>query len=155
MAKDIPIIPLFLTKDKKQEIIDEIENITNKLLPEIRVRLATAFEDGDIPENNPFITAHEDLQLAMKRLNELRELLMRAKAYKPSKMRGIKLGDTVSISLNNLPNKTFILVEPEESDPTTNKLSTQSPYGKAVMGKKKGDKIIIITPRGNIHGKIV
>lgn len=150
------VIPLFLTEEKKYEIKEEIRDIEQNQMPEIQRRLALAYEDGDIPENNPFITAHEDLQKAMKRRNDLRELLMRAKAFKSRERADvIHLGSHVKIKYKDGRTREFQLVSGEESDIKANKISIDSPYGVAVSGKQVGDMVQISTPSGEVEVEIV
>lgn len=151
-----PIIPLFLTEGKKLEIQMELKDLEKNILPTIRKRLAIAYEDGDIPENNPFITAHEDLQKAMKRRNELRELLMRSKLYTPHKEHGvIHLGSTVVIRINAGATQSITLVESEEANPEAGKISTESPLGKALLGQKAGSHLLLPTPSGTQRVEIL
>lgn len=149
--KAITLSPLFLTQEKIQEIKAEIQHITNVQLPEIRTRLATAYEDGDMPENNPWITASIDLQNAMSRRNELRRLLARAKSYKPHAEKGIiHLGSTLQIQINESRPTSITLVSSEEADPSEGKISIDSPIGCALLQGKVGEQVFVETPAGNV-----
>lgn len=153
MPKKKPdLAPLFLTDEKKAEIYAELKEIETIILPEVRKRLATAYEDGDIPENNPFITANDDLQEAMKRRNDLRRLLLRAKIYNQEhhtrRTDGIHLGDTAVVVLGS-DTLSVILVNSEEADPAENKISVDSPLGKALLGKLPGETVEFHTPSGS------
>lgn len=146
-----PLEPLFLTKDKILEIKNEIRVIDKEILPEIRKRLAAAYEDGDIPENNPYLTANDDLQDALRRRNELRHLLSRVKLFKPHKEReNIHLGSNVHISINGTESKTITLVSSEEAEPSIGKYSVDSPIGKALLGSFPGEAVYAETPLGVI-----
>lgn len=131
--------PLSLTPEKIEQIITELDHIERKLMPSIRKRLADAYEDGDMPENNPWLTANDDLQSSLKRRNELRHLLARVKSFekliqhKQSTAAGLGIGSIHTISINNGQPKTVTIVASEESDPTSDKISIDSPLGKALV----------------------
>lgn len=153
-----PLVPLFLTEEKIQELKNEIKRIEEEVMPEARNRLAKAFEDGDIPENNPFITAHEDIQVAMKQRNDLRNLLARARLYKPHKEGKkdlIHIGSKFSIKYKDGKIAIFTLVSSEEAAPLEGRISVDSPYGTALVNKTVGDKVLIKTPKEEIEVEII
>lgn len=148
------LVPLYLSKEKFEECIRELDTIGSQILPEIRNRMAIAYEDGDIPENNPFLTANDDLQKAFKRRNELREIIARAKLYKGHKERHIiHLGSSFSVEINGTT-RTITLVSSEEADPANGKISIDSPIGKALLGHLPGEIINVTTPSGIMHIRI-
>jgi transcription elongation factor GreA len=154
-SKDI-LDPLFLTKDKINEINTELLDIEAVQLPEIQRRMATAYEDGDLPENNPWIAANNDLQEAIKRRNDLRRLLHRSKQFEKSKKtRGDKIGKNLVISINGGEEQTILLVTSEEADPLAGRLSCDSPIGKALSQMKAGQESEIETPGGRLRVKFV
>lgn len=147
--KFVEIQPIFLTKEKIAEIIEELHLIDTVILPEIRKRMSDAYEDGDIPENNPWLTANDDLNNAMKRKNELRNLHLRAKKYKPNRKSGIlHLGSNVIIRINEGTEQAVTLVASEEANPLEGKMSIDSPIGKALLGKKPEVTFFVETPSG-------
>ncbi|MFZ6022564.1 MAG: GreA/GreB family elongation factor [Patescibacteria group bacterium] len=150
--KAILLSPLFLTQQKIQEIKDEIQHINTTLLPEIRTRLATAYEDGDMPENNPWITASIDLQNTMARRNELRRLLLRAKIYSPHKEHDkIHIGSKITIQIEGSKPAEVTLVSSEEALPEEGKISVDSPIGQALLNGKIGQDIFADTPAGTVR----
>lgn len=144
-------VPLYLTDDKVAEIKAELAELENVVMPAIRTRLATAYEDGDMPENNPWLTAAEELNNAMGRRNQLLDLLARRKKLsKKTPAQKITLGSTVTIKIYNKL-ATYLLVSSEEADSLDNKLSIDSPIGLALLGKKSGDKVVAKTPGGELE----
>lgn len=149
--KAILLSPLFLTQQKIQEIKDEIQHINTTLLPEIRIRLATAYEDGDMPENNPWITASIDLQNTMARRNELRRLLLRAKIYSPHKEHNkIHIGSKIKVQIEGSKPTEVTLVSSEEASPQEGKISVDSPIGQALLSGKVGEETFAETPAGTL-----
>lgn len=152
MKKKQPTLePIFLTPEKISDIQIELTEIEEQILPEIRKRMSSAYEDGDIPENNPYLTANDDLQNAMRRRNELRYLLARSKAYPKESARKnrISLGSNLTISINGGTPQGITLVSSEEASPLEGKLSIDSPIGKGIAVAKTR-VFEIETPSGKI-----
>lgn len=145
--------PLSLTPEKIKQIKSELEILERKLMPSIRKRLADAYEDGDMPENNPWLTANDDLQSALKKRNELRHLLARAKTFEKQRKRGdlpiSAIGNTHKISINNGAAIEVMIVASEESDPVNNKISVDSPLGKA-LAMNVASVFTVATPGGTL-----
>ncbi|PIY17238.1 hypothetical protein COZ14_03640 [Candidatus Dojkabacteria bacterium CG_4_10_14_3_um_filter_Dojkabacteria_WS6_41_9] len=135
--KQIAPKPIFLSKEKLKEIEQELEKIEAHILPEIRRRLAIAYEDGDLRENNPWESANNELQESMKRRNDLRLLLVRSKycGNAEDKENSITNGSTLTISIAGGEPTKVTLVSSEEADPTLGKISIDSPIGKALLLK--------------------
>ncbi|WKZ23553.1 MAG: GreA/GreB family elongation factor [Candidatus Dojkabacteria bacterium] len=147
--KSLPLEPLYLTEEKIAEISQELAELENIALPEIRKRLAVAYEDGDIPENNPWLTANDDLQLAFKKRNTLRKLLQRAKLYRAKKTQtDSSLGKSFRIVFGNGNFSTVTLVSSEEAAPQEGKISEASPLGKCLKKVKKTGDFSFETPAG-------
>ena len=66
----------------------------------------------------------------------------------------ISLGDHVVVSLDG-KELSFDVVGAIEADPTNNKISHESPLGKALMGKKVGDEVSITTPKGEKKYQVI
>ncbi|PIY17911.1 transcription elongation factor GreA [Candidatus Dojkabacteria bacterium CG_4_10_14_3_um_filter_Dojkabacteria_WS6_41_9] len=147
---------IFLTKDGFKAIELELKDLLKNSLPEIKKRMTNAREDGDLSENNAWITAKEEMEIARMRVTELRSLMKTALLVEESgkKTDTIRLGDEVTLKMNGNTMKVKI-VPTMEADPTANKLSGESPVGKAVMGKKIGEMVTITTPSGTQAAEII
>jgi transcription elongation factor GreA len=154
--RHLPPDPLHLTPGKITEIEAELEYFEKTLLPSIRKRLAEAYEDGDMPENNPWLTANDDLQSSLKRRNELRHLLARSKTFEKQHLGAGQtgIGSKHKISINNGATKEITLVASEEADPSENKISIDSPLGKAIA-VATSSKFILETPGGKVTVAII
>ncbi|WKZ29824.1 MAG: GreA/GreB family elongation factor [Candidatus Dojkabacteria bacterium] len=133
---------------------NEKKHIQEVLLPEIRKRLTAANEDGDLPENNPWLTAKEDLEATRIRLFEIDDILATATIITKTKHKTILLGDTVTIEFMS-KKETFTLVSSIEANPKKNFLSVDSPIGKEILHNKPGDIVFVKTPVGKISVKIL
>ncbi|NCN45809.1 MAG: hypothetical protein COU63_01940 [Candidatus Pacebacteria bacterium CG10_big_fil_rev_8_21_14_0_10_36_11] len=137
----IPLSKIALEQKKA-----ELERLTS-LRKEVMGRLIVAREMGDLSENGAYTAAKFELGSIGRQLRQIKYIL--ANAYIPV----IKMDDKASfgktITLKNDKNTlTFTLVGQYESDVTENKYSLESPIGQAVIGKKVGDEIIIVSPKG-------
>jgi transcription elongation factor GreA len=137
-----------------QRLKDEATHIKEILLPEIRARLTLANEDGDLPENNPWLTAKEDLEASRIRLYEIEDILATATVIKKTKHVTILIGDTVVVEFMN-KQLTLTLVSSVEADPKQNQISVESPLGKEILHNKPGDTVIVKTPSGKMEVKII
>jgi transcription elongation factor GreA len=146
---------IFLTKEGFKALENELKELVKVTLPAIKVRMANAREDGDLSENNAWITAKEEMEIARMRVAELKSMLKTAQLVedKGSKGNTIKLGDEITIKIQGKSMKVK-LVPTMEADPTQGKVSAESPIGKAVIGKQVGDTVEIATPAGVQKGEI-
>lgn len=140
---------IFLTKEGFAKLNDELKVLMKVTLPDIKKRMADARADGDLSENNAWITAKEEMEIARMRMTELKQMLKEAKLVtaQTTKSADIRLGDTVVIMLGGTK-MTVTIVPTMEVDAVNGKLSEESPIGKAIIGKKAGDKVIMTTPAG-------
>lgn len=141
------------TKEAYEKLQSEFDRLS-RLREEVVVRLTTAREMGDLSENGAYHAAKMELGSIGRQLRQLKFQLRFG--FVPAKNTGgtIGFGSTVTIE-NKDKTMTFMLVSKHESDPKQNKLSTESPIGNAVLGKKVGDEILVPLPTGEIRYKIV
>ncbi len=132
---------------------EEMEKRNEKLLKErteVIVRLQTAREMGDLSENGAYKAARFELGSIDRELRKLSYLLRSADVIKKTSKSGIiEFGSKVKLK-NNEKLLEFMLVEDKESNPSKQKLSIQSPIGKAILGKKAGDTVKVSAPAGTI-----
>lgn len=147
---------IFLTKDGFKALEAELKELQKVTLPAIKVRMANAREDGDLSENNAWITSKEEMEIARMRVTELKSMLKTAQLVDETvkKVDSVRLGDEVTLKINGNLVKVKI-VPTMEADPTAGKLSSDSPIGKAVLGKKVGDVTTVETPAGTQTAEII
>jgi transcription elongation factor GreA len=108
-----------------------------------RIKQARAL--GDLSENAEYQTAREDQDRLEAKISELDHVLSNMQIIKKPKVDGqVRLGSTVKLKDGGAP-KEFRVVGTMEADPLRGKLSDESPIGKALLGKKVGDKVEINT----------
>ncbi len=129
---------LSLTKEGKKELEDELAKLI-KERPEITERIATAREFGDLSENEEYSSARNEQKLAESRIQEIEEILKNAEIIRSSKKSKVGLGVTVSFTMDGDP-KEYTIVGTVEADPSSGKISDESPIGKELIGHAVGDK---------------
>ena len=136
-----------LTAAGKLELETELAMLKNKR-GDIAEKIANARDYGDLSENAEYDAAREEQGQLETRISEIEEILMNVEIIEPSKSNGIvSVGSTVD--LKNGKKVTYQIVGPVEADPLEGKISNESPIGAALIGKKKGDKVTITTPKGD------
>lgn len=129
-----------------QKVKDDIAANTKKRVGAV-VNLRTAREMGDLSENGAYKAARFELSAIDRELRRLNYLLRFGEVVATQHTGNIAFGSQVSIDDGNKILQ-FMLVDGYESDPQQKKLSLKSPIGKAVFGKKVGDKVMVMAPSG-------
>lgn len=131
--------------------VDELKSELAGLIaqrPNIADRIKQARELGDLSENAEYQTAREDQDRLEGRISELEHILQNSEIIKKPRNDGqVRLGSTVALKNAGKPLH-FQVVGTMEADPMNGKISDESPIGKALLGKKVGDKAEIKTPAG-------
>ncbi|PIP52957.1 hypothetical protein COX08_03595 [Candidatus Beckwithbacteria bacterium CG23_combo_of_CG06-09_8_20_14_all_34_8] len=109
--------------------------------------LQKAREQGDLSENGAYKAARYELGNVDRQLRLVKYQLRFGKVIEKTTNDKIDFGSTITIDNGN-KKMIFTLVGGYESDPKQNKLSTYSPIGKAVIGKKVGETVLVQTPSG-------
>ena len=134
-----------LTDEGKAELEAELAELKGRR-GEIAEKIANARDYGDLSENAEYDAAREEQGHVEGRIAELEDILKNADIIKAGKSDGtVKVGSTVT--LHNGKKVTYQIVGPVEADPIAGKISNESPIGVALLGKKKGDKVTITTPK--------
>lgn len=138
-----------LTREGLDEIKAELAKLKLKE-PDAVDRVTKAREFGDLTENSEYQAAREDLSLIQGRIDELEDLIARAViiANKTGKSK-VDIGCTVTVDHRG-KELTYVVVGEFEADPLKQKISHDSPLGKALLGKKVGEKVEFEAPVGKV-----
>lgn len=139
-----------LTPEGRDRLAEELEHLRHSKLPELTARIQDANEHGDISDNSEYEDLKEEVVMTDARITELEYLLDTAEIIEPSSDGTIGLGSTVTMVSDDGEKETWRLVSPEEADTRAGTISTDSPVGHALVGRKKGDKTTVETPGGAI-----
>lgn len=143
-----------LTQEGAQELRDELQDLIGqrKVIAE---RIKSARELGDLSENAEYQTAREDQDRLETRVSELDHILQNLQIIKkPTGNGSVRLGSSVKLKSPDGKSKEFQVVGTMEADPLSGKISDESPIGKALIGKKVGDKAEIKLGRDLVAYKI-
>jgi len=147
----MPQQDFYLTPEGLKELKEELRVLVEKKRPALLERVAIARGHGDLSENSEYAAAREDLAFVEGRIEEIEALVTKAKIIKNNKNSSdeVKLGCKVVVKANGKL-LTFEVVGEWEADPLKQKISHTSPLGKALLGKKKGDRVEIEAPAGKV-----
>ena len=139
-----------------QEGLENLKIEQTKLLqerPDAVLELKKAREMGDLSENGAYKGARFKLSQIDRRLRELQYLLRYADVQEtPEGIVGLNTLVTVS---DDVHEKQFHIVGEHEANPLNGKISPRSPIGSQLMGRRKGERVVIQTPKGIITYIIV
>src|SRR3989344_7678908 len=143
-----------LTKDGYEALKRELNELVNVKRPKFVDRLANARSQGDLAENSDYANAKEDLEFLDGRIDELNEVLKNATVANSKHNGGIEVGTMVTLKAHS---QTFVfeVVGEWEADPTKKKISPGSPLGRALVGRKVGEKVAVEAPAGIIEYQIL
>lgn len=146
----------FLTKEKFDELTEELNVLKTSRRREIAESLEYSKSLGDLSENAEYHEARA-LQAELEdRIAKLESLLKNARIVSEKHGEKAEIGSKVTLEREGSKEKiVYTIVGSEESDLSAGKISSISPLGSAIINKKKGDKILIKTPKGIAHYIIV
>lgn len=143
------------TKEGFDNLKKEYADLTTTTRPKAIDRLTKARAMGDLSENSEYTAAKEDLAFVEGRVRELEELMKNAEVVESSATKGIvDIGHVVLVVKDGIEEQ-YTIVGEFEANPMERKLSTTSPIGSALLGKKKGDAVEIEVPAGKLIYKIL
>lgn len=147
----------YLTLEKKKELETELTQLKSVRRKEIADSLEYAKSLGDLSENAEYHQAREDQANCEDRINHIEQILKNAVIMEAGTVEGgVHVGSTVTVlKKGTKEEKTFALVGSEEADSISGRISNESPLGKAILGKKKGDKVTVHAPKGEMEYVIV
>jgi transcription elongation factor GreA len=149
---------VILTAEGHDKLKEEIEHLSTVKRREVAERIKQAREFGDIAENSEYDDAKNEQAMLEHRISMLEERLKGARIVaKNDAPKGVVAVGT-KVRLRDMDAKETIeyhVVGSAEANPAEHKLSNESPVGKAIMGKKKGEVVEVAAPRGSLKYKIM
>ena len=146
-----------MTLKGKQELDKELNQLIKVDREEIKRAIAEAREHGDLKENAEYHSAKEKQGHIEGRIAELQGKIAGAKVIDVASLDSEKIvfGATVTLySDEKDETKTIQIVGEDEASSENNKISYNSPLGKALIGKEEGDEVIVKAPKGNVTYEI-
>ncbi len=146
----------YITKEKKQALETELEDLQGSKRKEILAALEYAKSLGDLSENAEYHQAREEQGKLEERIKKIEQVLRSSKVVSGGGGDVVEIGSRVVVQKEGTGDKkTFMIVGSEEADMAQGKISNRSPFGEALFGKKKGNSISFSTPNGEVNYEIV
>lgn len=142
-----------MSKDKIEALEKELENLKIVRRKEVAEKIKVARSFGDLSENSEYDEAKNEQAILEARIIQIENTLNNVKVFDENEVTTDKVGIYSTVKVRDTDCKkdeTFIIVGSTESDPSSNKISDESPVGKALIGKGVGDKVAIEVPSGAI-----
>ena len=149
---------VILTPEGYTKLKDEIELLSTAKRREVAERIKHAREFGDITENSEYDDAKNEQAMLEHRIALLEERLANARVIEADEIQSDVVGIGSRVRLKDMDaNETieYTIVGSAEANPSENRLSNESPVGKAILGHKKGEIVEVAAPRGSLKFKIM
>jgi transcription elongation factor GreA len=149
---------VILTAEGYKKLQQEIEQLSTEKRREVAERIRVAREFGDIAENAEYDDAKNEQAHLEARIAILEERLKNARVVTKKEIKSGEVSIGTKVRLKDMDaNQTveYHIVGSAEANPAEHKLSNESPVGKAIMGRKKGEVVEVAAPRGALKYKIL
>ncbi len=140
---------IMLTAEGYMELENELNELKTVKRPEVIASLKEARALGDLSENSDYDAARNEQAQLEARIKELEFKLEHCTIAKQSNSNVVNVGSTVTITYDDGEKEEYKIVGSLEADPFENKISNESPIGKAIIGHKKGESVEVASPNGN------
>lgn len=154
MAKQLS----YYTKEGLDKLTKELSDLKTKGRADIAKQIAEARDKGDLSENAEYDAAKDAQGHLEAKIAKLEDIVGNARLIDESKIDTSTVSILSKVTIKNKKNGatvTYMLVAEEEADLKASKISTQSPIGKGLLGKKKGESAKIKTPAGEMEFEII
>jgi transcription elongation factor GreA len=146
---------VYLTQEGLNRLQAELEVLRSKRRPEVAERIRQAKEFGDINENAEYDDAKNEQGFVEGRVLLLEKLVRNASIIEGKHAKGIvEVGSTVKVH-DEYGDEAFTIVGSAEAEPAKGRISLESPVGKALLGKRVGDDVSVVTPGGSTKMLII
>ena len=148
-----------MSEERHQELKDELNYLKTVREKEVAELIKEARGFGDLSENSEYDEAKNEQGKLYSRIAEIEDILLHAVIITDDDAAGtsVTIGSRVTVaeiaSGKELPE--YKVVGSQEADPMNRAISEDSPFGRALMGAKEGDEIVVEAPVGEIHYRIV
>ena len=149
---------VILTPEGYEKLKQEIEHLSTARRRDVAERIRIAREFGDIAENAEYDDAKNEQALLEHRIATLEERLRNARVIEKKEISKDVVSIGSKVKLRDVDAKRTVeyhIVGSAEANPAENKLSNESPVGKAIIGHKKGETVEVTAPRGSLKFKIL
>ena len=145
----------YISKDGLDKLRAELDEMVAVRRPEIAQRIHDAKEHGDLSENAEYEDAKNEQAVVEGRIQTLEAMIKNATLIdEHTSTDHVQIGSTVKVKGDDGP-ETFLIVGSAEAKPAQGRISNESPVGRALLGRKKGEKVVVKVPAGDFAYTIV
>ena len=152
----------FVTKEGLKKLKEELDHLKDVRRREVAQRLKEAISYGDLSENSEYEEAKNEQAFIEGRIIEIEHKIKSAKIiteHNDKKLgKEVNIGSSVTVrdmTANETETQAYTIVGATEADPFDFKISNESPIGKALLGRVRGDQVKVQTPSGLVTYEIV
>jgi transcription elongation factor GreA len=148
----------YYTKEGLEKLKSELSELKSKGRADIARQIAEARDKGDLSENAEYDAAKDAQGHLEAKIAQLEDLVANARLLDETKIDTSQVSILSKVTIKNKKNGasvTYTLVSEEEADLKSGKISTMSPIGRGLLGKKKGDVARIKTPAGEMEFEVL
>ncbi len=150
----MPDEPVLLTPEGLQRLEDELHQLRTVRRAEVAEEIHEAQELGTAQTDGQYEEAKNQQAFLEGRILEIERMLERASVIDQEAARRshvVQVGSTVGIRSAPRKRQTYYIVGPAEADPAAGRISHESPVGRALLGKKRGDTVRVAVPDGHVE----
>lgn len=148
----------YMTEEGKEKLENELHDLKTVKRQEVVERIKIARDFGDLSENSEYDAAKEEQGFVETRIVNLEKMIRNAVIIENDgdNQDMVNLGKTVTfIELPDGEEEAYSIVGSAEADPFEGKISNDSPIAKSLLGREKGEEVLVPTPGGEMKVKIV
>lgn len=147
---------IWLTESGMARLNDELKDLRHRRRPDLHQRIQEATESGDVSDNSEYEDLKDEWASLEARITELEQTLERAAVIQRGAGDGtIGLGSRVTLRSDDGEVETWVLVSPQEAKTSDGAISTESPVGRALIGRSVGEEAVVRTPGGEMTYTVV
>jgi transcription elongation factor GreA len=144
-----------LTQEGLLKLNEELKVLVTEKRKDVIERIREAAAHGDLSENADYAQAREEQSFIEGRIQEIEDMIKNAEIIThAANTNAVTVGSTIVVKVNN-EERTYSIVGSNEANPTAGKISNESNVGRALLGKKVGEKAIVTTPVGDKEYEII
>jgi len=144
----------YLTKEGLQDLQEKLNLLKTVRRREVAEAIHTAKEQGDLSENAEYVNAKEEQRRIEEQIAIIEATIKNAQVITRVGTSQVSVGNTVVLKCNG-KELSYRIVGSNEANPLESKISNESPVGRALLGKKKGDTVVIPTPAGKKECEVI
>ena len=146
-----------MSRERLEELTKELEYLQTVRTKEVAEQIKEARSFGDLSENSEYDEAKTEQGKVYSRIAEVQDLVEKAEIVEKAESAGkVALGSKVVVrDLEDDYTETYEIVGSQEADPRTGRISNDSPFGRALIDHRPGDKVDVEAPMGMLHFEIV